>query len=177
VSANQNDRRFIAVEGPIGVGKTSLARLLAASLGAELLLEDPADNPFLPKFYADLKRYALATQLHFLCQRTRQLQPHAQPDFSKPGLVADFMFEKDLLFARIALGPHEFELYEEIFRQFAPQIPTPSLVLYLRAPLETLRSRITRRGIDYEQQIQASYLERLNDEYAKFFLSYSASPV
>lgn len=169
--------RFIAVEGPIGVGKTSLTRRLAASLGAGTLLEGAAENPFLPGYYADPRRYALATQLHFLCQRTRQLQPYAQTDLFAPRVVADFMFEKDRLFARIALDPDEFALYEEIFQRFAPQLPTPDLVIYLSAPPVSLRGRIARRAIDYEQSIEEAYLERLCDAYATFFHAYRAAPV
>ena len=169
--------RYIAVEGPIGVGKTSLTRRLAASLGAAALYEGAADNPFLPQYYADPKRYALATQLHFLCQRTQQLQPYTQPDLFAPPMVADFMFDKDRLFAKIALDTHEYDLYDEIFKRFAPQVPTPDLVIYLAAPLATLRARIKRRGIAYEQAIDDSYLQRLCDEYNSFFHHYQAAPV
>ena len=169
--------RYIAVEGPIGVGKTSLTRRLAASLGAAALYEGAADNPFLPQYYADPKRYALATQLHFLCQRTQQLQPHTQTDLFAPRLVADFMFDKDRLFAKIALDTHEYDLYDEIFKRFAPQVPTPDLVIYLAAPRAALRARIERRGIDYEQAIDDSYLQRLCDEYDTFFHHYQAAPV
>ncbi len=169
--------RYIAVEGPIGVGKTSLTRRLAASLGAAALYEGAADNPFLPQYYADPKRYALATQLHFLCQRTQQLQPYTQPDLFAPPMVADFMFDKDRLFAKIALDTHEYDLYDEIFKRFAPQVPTPDLVIYLAAPLANLRARIKRRGIAYEQAIDDSYLQRLCDEYNAFFHLYQAAPV
>ncbi|MSR14492.1 MAG: deoxynucleoside kinase [Gammaproteobacteria bacterium] len=168
---------FIAVEGPIGVGKTSLSRRLAESLKAQLLLEQASENPFLPQFYTDPKRYALATQLHFLCQRTQQLQPHSQADLFGAGLVADFMFEKDRLFAQIALDDTEFALYDEIFRRFAPQVPVPALVLYLTAPTEVLLSRIRRRGIAYEQTICPDYLASLGARYGEFFHTYNASPV
>ncbi len=169
--------RYIAVEGPIGVGKTSLTRCLAASLGAAALYEGAADNPFLPQYYADPRRYALATQLHFLCQRTQQLQPYTQTDLFAPPLVADFMFDKDRLFAKIALDAHEYALYDEIFRRFAPQVPTPDLVIYLAAPVSALRARIERRGINYEQAITDSYLQRLCAEYDTFFHHYQAAPV
>lgn len=169
--------RHIAIEGPIGVGKTSLTRRLAASLQAAALYEGAAENPFLPQYYADPRRYALATQLHFLCQRTRQLQPLAQTDFFLPALVADFMFDKDRLFARIALDDHEYALYDEIFQRFAPQVPVPDLVIYLAAPLPALRARIARRGISYEQSITDDYLCRLCEEYDAFFHRYNAAPV
>jgi len=168
---------YIAIEGPIGVGKTSLARRLAASLNAAVLLEGADENPFLPQYYADPRRYALATQLHFLCQRTRQLQPLAQVDFLEPTRVADFMFDKDRLFAKIALDDDEYALYGEIFQRFAPQVPTPDLVIYLAAPLSTLRERIQRRGIHYEQTIADHYLLRLCAEYDEFFHAYRATPV
>ena len=169
--------RFIAVEGPIGVGKTSLTRRLAAHLGAELLLEGAADNPFLPQYYGDRSRYALATQLHFLCQRTRQLQPWSQTDLFVPAVIADFIFDKDRLFAQIALDDQEFALYDEIFKRFAPQVPIPDLVIYLAAPVDVLLRRIETRGIGYERAIDAAYLERLIHEYARFFQHYQAAPV
>lgn len=169
--------RYIAIEGPIGVGKTSLTRRLAHSLRATPLFEGADENPFLPQYYADPRRYALATQLHFLCQRTRQLQPLAQQDFFVDARVADFMFDKDRLFARIALDDDEYALYDEIFQRFAPQVPTPDLVIYLAAPPPVLRARIRKRGIDYEQRMSDDYLRRLCDEYDTFFHVYHAAPV
>lgn len=169
--------RHIAIEGPIGVGKTSLTRRLAVALGAECLFEGADENPFLPGYYADPARYALATQLHFLCQRTRQLQPVLQGDFFRSGLVADFMFEKDRLFASIALDQDEFRLYEDIFARFAPEVPVPDLVIYLSAPVSVLRARIAQRGIHYEQHIDDGYLTRLGGVYDDFFHGYRAAPV
>ena len=169
--------RHIAIEGPIGVGKTSLTRRLAAALGCECLFEGADENPFLPGYYAEPARYALATQLHFLCQRTRQLQQVRQDDLFRSGLIADFMFEKDRLFARIALSGDEFRLYEDIFSRFAPEVPIPDLVIYLQAPVSVLRARIARRGIDYEQRIDDAYLTRLSEVYDEFFHQYKAAPV
>ena len=169
--------RHIAIEGPIGVGKTSLTRRLAAALGAECLFEGADENPFLPGYYAEPTRYALATQLHFLCQRTRQLQQVLQGDFFRHGLIADFMFEKDRLFASIALDQDELRLYEDIFARFAPEVPVPDLVIYLSAPVPVLRARIARRGIHYEQRIDDAYLARLATVYDDFFHRYRAAPV
>jgi deoxyadenosine/deoxycytidine kinase len=169
--------RFIAVEGPIGVGKTSLARRLATTWHTELLLEDAAENPFLPKFYEDPRRYALATQLHFLFHRTRELQARNQADLFAPRLTADFLFEKDRLFARVALDDDEYALYRDIYQRVAQSLPGPSLVVYLQASVPTLRKRIARRGIAYEQRIEAGYLERLCAEYVDFFHRYDEAPL
>lgn len=169
--------RFIAIEGPIGVGKTSLARRLAATWQTELLLEGAAENPFLPKFYEDPRRYALATQLHFLFHRTRELQARNQVDLFAPRLTADFLFEKDRLFARVALEDDEFALYQEIYQRVVQTLPGPSLVIYLQASVPTLLKRIARRGIDYEQSIEATYLERLCAEYVEFFHRYDDAPL
>lgn len=168
---------FIAIEGPIGVGKTSLARRLAASWQTDLLLEGAADNPFLPKFYEDPRRYALATQLHFLFQRTRELQTRSQADLFAPRLTADFLFEKDRLFAKVALDDDEYALYREIYQRVVQTLPGPSLVIYLQASVPTLLKRIARRGIDYEQRIEADYLARLCKEYVDFFHRYDDAPL
>ncbi len=169
--------RYIAIEGPIGVGKTTLARRLAAALEAQILLEGADENPFLPQYYRDPARFALATQLHFLCQRTRQLQPYVQTELFAARVVADFMFEKDRLFAELALSADEFALYADIFRRFAPQVPTPDLVIYLCAPVATLKQRIARRGIDYEQTITEEYLMRLSAAYDTLFHGFRAASV
>ncbi len=169
--------RFIAIEGPIGVGKTSLARRLAATWQTELLLEGAAENPFLPKYYEDPRRYALATQLHFLFQRTRELQARNQADLFTPRLTADFLFEKDRLFARVALDDDEFALYQEIYQRVVQTLPSPSLVIYLQASVPTLLKRVARRGIDYEQGIESDYLSRLCNEYVEFFYRYDEAPL
>lgn len=169
--------RYIAIEGPIGVGKTTLTRRLATALGAQILLEGADDNPFLPQYYQEPARYALATQLHFLCQRTRQLQPYVQTELFAAGVVADFMFEKDRLFAELALNADEFALYEDIYRRFAPQVPIPDLVIYLSAPVALLKQRIAHRGIGYEQTITENYLARLVAAYDAFFHNFHATSV
>jgi len=169
--------RHIVVEGPIGVGKTSLARKLAEHLQAELLLENAADNPFLPRFYQDPKRYALATQLHFLFHRSRELQAHRQGDLFAPRLISDFLFEKDRLFAKVVLDDDEYSLYQDIYERFVANMPKPSLVIYLQASVPTLHRRIARRGINYEQGIDSDYLGRLCREYVEFFHYYSDAPV
>lgn len=169
--------RFIAIEGPIGVGKTSLARRLAASYGADLLLEEADGNPFLPKFYEDPTRHALATQLHFLFNRSRALQGRRQGDLFSPRVVSDFLFAKDRLFARVVLDADEYALYEDIYRRFVEHLPRPALVIYLQASVPTLLRRIARRGIAYERDIDAAYLGRLCEEYVHFFHAYTDTPL
>lgn len=165
--------RYLVVEGPIGVGKTSLAKRLAAEFGGELLLEQPQDNPFLPGFYQNPRQNALSAQLHFLLQRARQVQDFRQADLFQAAWIADFMIDKDRLFAQITLNPDELALYEQIYAQLTLDAPRPDLVVYLQAPLDTLRERITQRGIDYEQQIRDDYLQRLSESYTRFFHDYN----
>lgn len=169
--------RYIVVEGPIGVGKTSLARRLADSLGSELLLEEAEDNPFLERFYRDPRNAALPTQLFFLFQRARQIQKLRQGDMFSPVRVADFLLEKDRLFARLNLDDDELALYEQVYSHLSLDAPVPDLVIYLQAPVDVLMKRIIRRGVSYEQVIQRDYLERLVDAYARFFHHYDASPL
>src|SRR5574338_1254876 len=161
--------RYVVVEGPIGVGKTSLARRLGRSFGCELVLEQDAENPFLERFYRDPRSVAFQTQLHFLFQRARQLQDIRQTDLFEQVRVADYMLDKDRLFARLTLDDQEFALYQQVYAQLAIDAPAPDLVVYLQAPVDVLLDRIARRGIAYEQQIERRYLERLNDAYARFF--------
>ncbi len=168
---------FIVVEGPIGVGKTSLARRLGATFGSELLLEGAADNPFLERFYRSPRRHALQTQLFFLLQRTQQIQELRQADMFEPVRVADYLMEKDRLFARLTLDREELVLYEQVYSHLAVDAPAPDLVIYLQAPVDVLQKRIARRGIASERRIEQSYLRSLCDAYTEFFHYYDAAPL
>ncbi len=161
--------RFIAIEGPIGVGKTSLAKRLAASFNYDVLLENSDENPFLQRFYQNPRQYALSTQLFFLFQRSQQIQELRQNDMFEPVRVADFLIDKDMLFAQQNLDPEEYELYLKVFRHLTIDAPTPNLVIYLQAPTSVLLDRVRKRGIEAEQLIELSYLQNLNDAYAEFF--------
>ena len=169
--------RFIAIEGPIGAGKTTLARRLAERLDAESVLEQPGENPFLARFYQDMARYALPTQLFFLFQRVRQLEPLAQADlFGRPA-VADFLIDKDPLFARATLSGDEMVLYQKIYDAVRPQSPVPDLVIYLQARPGTLIERVRKRAVGYERSVGEEYLALLAESYARFFHHYSAAPL
>ena len=165
------------VEGPIGAGKTSLARRLASRLGADLVLEEPGENPFLARFYDDMPRYALPTQLFFLFQRARMLEPLAQPDMFARPVVADFLLDKDPLFARLTLSADELALYEKIYAVLRLRAPTPDLVIYLQAQPAVLIERVRRRAARYEREISEDYLARLTEGYARYFYHYDASPL
>ena len=169
--------RYVAVEGPIGVGKTSLARRLAKSFGSELVLEQGEDNPFLERFYRNPRAAAFQTQLYFLFQRSRQLQDLRQADLFERVRVADYLLDKDRLFAGLTLDAEELALYEQVYAKLAIDAPVPDLVVYLQAPVDVLLERISRRGIEYEQAIDRRYLERLVEAYARFFLEYEGAPV
>jgi len=169
--------RYLVVEGPIGAGKTSLARRLAAGLSADLLLEQPQENPFLARFYDDMPRYALPAQLFFLFQRARLLEPLAQLDlFARPA-IADFLLDKDPLFARITLSADELALYQKIYDALRPRSPAPDLVVYLQAQPAILVERVRRRAAGYERGISEEYLALLAESYARFFYHYDAAPL
>lgn len=169
--------KYIVVEGPIGVGKTTLAQRLAARLDSGLLLERPEQNPFLGRFYQDMARYALPTQLFFLFQRINQLRDIKQLDMFEKSTVSDFLLDKDPLFARLTLSNDEFALYQQIYDTLSPQAPHPDLVIYLQANPDTLQERVKRRAADYERPITPEYLALLAESYSKFFYHYSGAPV
>ena len=167
--------RFIAVEGPIGVGKTSLTKRLAETFNYELLLENAEENPFLDRFYQNPKQHALATQLFFLFQRAQQIEESRQSDLFEPVRVSDFLIDKDRLFAELNLEKDEYNLYHKVYQHLVIDAPKPDLVIYLQAPTEVLLQRIQKRGIPSEQMIESEYLNQLNRAYTEFFHYYSDS--
>lgn len=169
--------RYVVVEGPIGVGKTSLAQRLAWHTGTAVLLEKPEENPFLPRFYEDAARYALPTQLFFLFQRINEVRDLAQMDMFRESTVSDYLFDKDALFARLNLSNDEFELYQTVYQKLVPQAPAPDLVIYLQAPPQVLIERVQKRAHIWERTISDEYLTRLSQAYSDFFYHYDAAPV
>lgn len=169
--------RYIVVEGPIGVGKTSFVNRLAKHLEYDTLLEQPDDNPFLKRFYHEGASAAFPTQLFFLFQRAQQLAKLRQDDLFRPQLISDFMLEKDRLFAQVTLDHDELALYHQVFDKVQPDAPSPDLVVYLQAPVDVLMQRIRRRGRSEERAITPSYLTRLSDAYTRFFAAYDRSPL
>ncbi len=163
------------VEGPIGVGKTTLAHRIAKFMGATPVVEQPEENPFLERFYRNPRQYALQTQLYFLFQRVRKIRELRQGDLFSPVRVSDFMLAKDPLFARVTLNDEELDLYEQVYQNLATDAPVPDLVIYLQAPVDVLISRIRRRGVLFERNMERAYLERLVDSYLRYFLGYRDS--
>ena len=174
---NKSPPRYIAIEGPIGVGKTSLSRRLADSFNYELVLEKSEENPFLDRFYKDPRQYALSTQLFFLLQRAQQLQELRQEDMFQPLRIADFLIDKDKLFAKEVLDTDEYTLYLNVFKHLTVDARVPNLVIYLQAPTDILLHRIQQRGIPSEQLIERGYLENLNNAYTEFFHYYNKAPL
>ncbi len=174
--AREPAHRFIAIEGPIGVGKTSLAHKLAQSFSAQLILEEAEQNPFLERFYKNPRAAAFQAQLFFLFQRARQLEAVRQQDLFGPR-ISDYMLEKDQLFARATLDDTEYGLYEKVYERVVTECPKPDLVIFLQAPVDVLLDRIAKRGIRYEQWLERAYLEKLMQAYAHFFHAYDAAPL
>lgn len=174
---NRKPPSFIAVEGAIGVGKTTLAKKLAETFNHQTLLENADQNPFLERFYQNQKNAALATQLFFLFQRSQQIQDIRQGDIFEPVRVSDFLINKDRLFARINLDDDEYQLYDKVYQQLTIDAPKPDLVIYLQASVDVLLSRIENRGINMEQRISKDYLKSINEAYSEFFLYYDDAPL
>lgn len=168
---------YIVVEGPIGVGKTTLAKRLSNHYGSDLILEGAAENPFLPQFYENPKGAALAAQLFFLFQRIEQMKSLSQSDMFNPVRVADFLLEKDRLFAELTLNDDELKLYDQVYASIAVETPRPDLVIYLQAPVDILQQRIKKRAINHEQGMDYDYLERLSEAYIRFFYQYTNAPL
>jgi deoxyadenosine/deoxycytidine kinase len=174
---NKQVLKYIVVEGPIGIGKTVLSKRLANTLNTDLMLENPLGNPFLSRFYEDPRNAALPTQLHFLFQRLKMIEVLRQADMFKPAQIADFLIQKDHLFAEVTLNDDEFELYSQVYNRLVVDAPIPDLVIYLQAPVGVLLKRISERGISYEKKINEAYLNKVSEAYINFFYHYNASPI
>ncbi len=171
------DKRYIVVEGPIGVGKTSLVELIGENFGSRAVLERVTENPFLPRFYQNPKRFAFQAQMFFLLSRYQQQRELSQQDLFSQSIVCDYLFAKDRIFASVNLDDDELALYQQIYELMDQRIPRPDLVIYLQAPTEVLRQRIKFRGRGYEREISREYIEAINEAYNRFFFSYNASPL
>jgi len=169
--------KYIVIEGPIGVGKTSLANKLSLEWDADLILENVDDNPFLSKFYKNQREVSFQTQLYFLLTRTRQVQAFKQQDIFSKTRVSDFMLQKDRIFAQVTLNNEEYDLYDQLYSYMTVDIPKPDLLIYLQAPVKVLMKRIKKRGRNFEKYITNEYLEKLNSMYLKFFDTYNSSPL
>ena len=169
--------RYIAIEGPIGVGKTTLAQVLSERLGARLVLEQPEENPFLPGFYADRKKHAFQAQLFFLLSRYQQQQALVQQDLFATATVSDYLFAKDRIFAALTLDPAELTLYQQVYELLGPRVVQPDLVVYLQARTEVLSARVRKRGREYERTLDAGYLDALGKAYSDFFFHYEDTPL
>ena len=169
--------RYIVVEGPIGVGKTSLTSLLAEKRGARLILEQAEDNPFLSDFYRDPVRYRFQIQVFFLLNRFGQQQELAQPDLFTSVTLSDYLFDKDRIFASLNLSDHELALYDQIYRLLEPKITKPDLVIFLQADADQLIRRIKQRGRTYEKDVDRDYIAAVNEAYNRFFFNYSDTPL
>lgn len=177
VTQMNTTQAYIAVEGVIGVGKTTLARMFQKEIGAQLVLEVFEENPFLTDFYTDRARYAFQTQIFFLLSRYRQQRALLQRDLFRERIVSDYLFEKDRIFAHINLDDHELDMYNQIFSLMERELPKPDRIVYLQASIELLLERIARRGRPFERQMDPEYLEVLAEAYAYFFAHYRGSPV
>lgn len=169
--------RYIVIEGPIGVGKTSLAKKLAESLSADLVLEEVYENPFLERFYQDGQSAALPAQMFFLFARARQIEDLRQADLFSTVRVSDYLFSKDQLFAELNLSPDELNLYNQVTESLNIDAPVPDLVIYLQSSVDSLLERIARRGVMFERAIDRRYLEKVTDAYARFFHAYNDGPL
>ncbi len=177
LQSNTGSSRYIAIEGPIGVGKTALARRLADSLSGTLVLEEVEENPFLERFYRDGRSAALPAQMFFLFARARQIEDLRQSDLFSSVQISDYLFTRDRLFAELNLDPEELKLYDQIAESLAVEAPVPDLVIYLQASVDSLLSRLVRRNSSYDRYVERAYLEKLTDAYARFFHAYDDGPL
>jgi deoxyguanosine kinase len=177
IKNTNNASRYIAIEGPMGVGKTALAGRLSDSLSADLILENLDENPFLERFYRDGRSAALPTQMFFLFARARQIEQMRQSDLFSSVRISDYLFTRDRLFAELNLDPDELKLYEQIADNLAVEAPVPDLVIYLQTSVDAIQQRLLRRNLPYDRFVERAYLERLTDAYSRFFHNYDDGPL